>query len=119
MENKIGKIDKGAVKIGIGAGFISLLCCVSPIVLVLLGLSSVSGAIALGYSLYNNYKLYFVGASLIFLLAALYIHFKRKKICNLQGIKNNKNIIIAAVFTMILTYIFLFYFTTWLASLAS
>ena len=118
METKTEKIDKGAVKIGVGAGFVALLCCVSPIVLVLLGLTTVSGAIALGYNLYDNYKIYFVTASLIFLTAALYIHFKRKKICTLQGVRNNKNIIIVALFFMILTYIFLYYFTTWLANLA-
>ena len=116
METK--KVDRGAVKIGLGAGTIALLCCVSPIVLVLLGLTTVSGAIALGYNLYDNYKIYFISASMIFLIIALYIHFKRKKICTLQGVRNNKNIIIVALFIMILTYIFWFYFTTWLASLA-
>lgn len=112
------KVDKGAVKIGLGAGTIAILCCVSPIVLVLLGLSSVSGAIALGYFLFDNFKLYFVGASLIFLVAALYIYFKRRKICNLEGVKTHKNIIIVAVFVTTLTYIFWFNFTTWLANLA-
>lgn len=116
-ENK--NIDKGAVKIGFGAGTIALLCCVSPIVLVLLGLSTVSGAIALGYNLYDNYKVYFVGASLIFLTAALYLHFRKNKICTIEGVKTHKNIIIVAVIVMVLTYIFWYYFTTWLAGLAS
>lgn len=117
METK--KVDKVAVKIGIGAGTIALLCCVSPIVFVLLGLSSVSGAIALGYFLFDNFKLYFVGASLLFLSIALYIHFRRRKMCNLQGLKDNKNLIIVSIFVMIVTYIFWYYFTTWLANLAS
>jgi len=117
VQNKI--VDRGAVKIGLGAGTIALLCCVSPIVLVLLGLTSVSGAIALGYFLFDNFKIYFVGVSLIFLITALYIHFKKRKICTLQGVRNNKNIIIVAVFIMLLTYIFWYYFTTWLAGLAN
>ena len=113
------KENKTAVKIGVVAGFLALLCCVSPVVLVLLGLSSVSAAIALGYNLYNNYKFYFLGLSFVFLMSALYIHLRKEKVCNLQGIRRHKNMIIVAVFVTILIYIFLFYFTTWLAYLYS
>jgi len=113
------KLLKSPTKIGLFAGSIAILCCVSPVFLVLLGLSSVTAAIALGNLLFYEYKFYFIGASLIFLIAALYVYFKKEKICTLKGLKKNYNLIIIALFVATLTYIFWYYFTTWLASLAS
>jgi hypothetical protein len=105
------KSTKDAAKMGSIAGTIAILCCVSPIILVLFGLSTVTAAIALG----NNY---FIGASILFLIIAISLHLKKKNQCSVKGIQKNANVIIITIFIAILVYIFWYYFTTWLAELA-
>jgi hypothetical protein len=111
------KIDKGILGIGAGAGTIAILCCVSPIVLVLFGLSSVTAAIALGNNLFNNYKFYFIGASLLFLIIAIYYYLKKKNQCSVSGVRNNWNKILVMFVIAVIVYIFWYVFTTWLATL--
>ena len=119
-KNKLKKkIDKGILGIGAITGSIAILCCISPIILVLLGLSSVTAAIALGNNLFANYKFYFIGASLLFLFIAIYFYLKKKNQCSLSGVRKNVNQIIIIVFVAILVYILWYYFTTWLGNTAS
>lgn len=71
------------------------LCCLSPILLVLLGLSTVSFASSLADTLYGDYKWYFRIAGLIFLLGSLFWYFyKTKGICTLEKAKKQRNQII-------------------------
>ena len=112
------KEKKSIFTLGAIAGTIGILCCVSPIVLVLLGLSTVSAAIALGNNLFTNYKIYFISASVLFLAVAITFYLKKKNQCSLSGVRKNLNMIIFTVFVAVLVYIFWYYFTTWLASLA-
>jgi len=109
------KLEKKPLVIGFFAGAIGILCCISPVILVLLGLSTVTAAIAMGNNLFYNYKLYFIGASVIFLVIALALYLKQKKQCSISGVRKNLNLIILSVFIAILTYTFFYYFTTWLA----
>ena len=106
------------VSIGIASGVFSLLCCVSPIVLVLLGLSTVAGALSLSYFLFDNFKFYFLAASGIFFVVAMYIHLRRRGQCSVKGIKKNRNTIILSLIAFASTFVFLYYFTTWLGDLA-
>ncbi len=48
-------MDRPGLTLGALAGLVGIACCVSPVVLVLLGLSSVSFAIGLGNTLYYEY----------------------------------------------------------------
>lgn len=82
------------------AAFIGGLCCFTPVVVVLVGLGSVSYAITLTDLLYYEYRWAFQLAALMFLLSATGIYLytyenvcsvdemvrKRRKILNLLGI---------------------------------
>ena len=113
-EKKTGRFG---IKIGVASGIISLLCCVSPIFLVLLGLSSITGAIALGNFMFDNYKTYFISASILFFVGATIFKLKRKNQCSVSGIRKNQNMIITSAIIFVITYIFLYYFTTMLGML--
>lgn len=71
------------------------LCCLSPIILVLLGVSTVSFASSLTDTLYGDYKWAFRGVGLITLLASLAYYLNRKKgICTIDDVKRRRNEII-------------------------
>ncbi len=75
--------------------FVAGLCCFTPIVLVLLGLSSVAFASSLADTLYGQYKWVFRGVSLVLLLFALgWYFYKTEKICTLDEAKRKRNRII-------------------------
>jgi len=48
-----------ALWIGIGAGVVGILCCVSPVALFLFGISTATEAVTLGDRLYYGYNWYF------------------------------------------------------------
>jgi hypothetical protein len=90
------------------------LCCLSPVILVLLGLSTVSFASSLADTLYGEYKWYFRGVGLALLAIALVYYFRRTKgICTLDQVKKRRNEIINIVaisfIVAILGYIFFLY----------
>ena len=94
--------------------FFASLCCLSPVILVLLGLSTVSFASSLADTLYGDYKWYFRGAGLILLLIALVFYFRRTKgICTIDEAKKRRNeiinIVAVSLITAILGYIFFLY----------
>ncbi|HLC66115.1 MAG TPA: hypothetical protein VJK52_00565 [Candidatus Nanoarchaeia archaeon] len=96
------------------AAFLAGLCCFSPLVLVLLGLSSVSFASSLADSLYGTYKWLFRAAGLLFLAAALVWYFYRKEgICTLDAVKRNRtriiNTTLLAFFLVIVLYLLWLY----------
>lgn len=70
MKEKIKSIG-----IGFGSALIESLCCVGPLFLVFLGISTVSTAIGIGY-----YKLYFSPWGSYFLSPVLLITSKRKRL---------------------------------------
>jgi hypothetical protein len=89
------------------------LCCLSPLILVLLGLSTVTVASTLADTLYGDYKWVFRGIGLILLLISLWIYFRQKGICTLDQAKRHRNQIIntalIALTLGILGYIFFLY----------
>jgi len=79
---------------------IASLCCLSPVILVLLGLSTASFAGSLADTLYGEYKWYFRAAGLILLTIAIIIYLRRTKgICTLDEVKKRRNEIINLVVT--------------------
>ena len=93
---------------------IASLCCLTPIVLVLFGISTVAFAASLGDTLYYGYKWAFRGAALAFLLVALAIYFyKKENICTLHDLarKRNKVINFTAIVLIgsLLAYLFFTY----------
>jgi mercuric ion transport protein len=100
MVTRVNRImDIKAVAIGIKAGLLSSLCCVGALILVLLGIGTVSAALSL-----TQYRPYFVALGLIFMTASIWYHFKKsckdETCCNL----NKKQFIatVVAVYTIIL-----------------
>ncbi len=93
---------------------IASLCCLSPLILVLFGLSSVSFASSLADTLYGEYKWVFRAAGLLLLTAALIFYFRRSKgICTIDEAKKRRqeivNIVIITLFTGVLLYILFLY----------
>ncbi len=90
------------------------MCCLSPIILVLFGLSTVSFAGTLSDTLYGEYKWLFRAIGFIALLCSLFFYFKKKKgICTLDEAKKRRNEIINTtiilVSSAVLGYIFFLY----------
>ncbi len=93
---------------------VASLCCLSPVILVLLGISTVSFGSSLADTLYGDYKWYFRLAGLISLDVALIFYFRRSKgICTIDEAKKRRNEIIntvvLAVIGGVLGYLFFLY----------
>lgn len=77
---------------------IASLCCVSPVVVVLLGFGTVSFASSLADVLYGDYKWYFRIAGLLALTVSLALYLRRtKNICTLDDAVRRRNEIINTV----------------------
>lgn len=73
------------------------LCCLSPVVLVLLGLSTVSFAGSLADTLYGDYKWAFRLTGLLLLIASLVLYFRKRGVCTLSEAKRRRNEILNAI----------------------
>ena len=72
------------------SAFVGGLCCFAPVVLVLLGLSTVSFASSLSDTLYYGHRWAFRGMALFFLgTALLWYFYKKEKICTVDSLKRN------------------------------
>ncbi|MDP2838307.1 MAG: mercuric transporter MerT family protein [Candidatus Moranbacteria bacterium] len=90
------------------------LCCLSPIILVLLGVSTVSFASSLADTLYGDYKWVFRGIGLVALLGSLaYYLYRQKGICSIDQVRRRRNEIInyiaLTVVAGVLGYMFFLY----------
>ncbi len=90
------------------------LCCLSPVIFVLLGVSSVAAAASLSDLLYGTYKWVFRGIGLFTLAVALVVYFRKSKnICTLDQVKRQKNQIMntiaLALIVGVLGYVFFLY----------
>jgi hypothetical protein len=93
---------------------IASLCCLSPLILVLLGVSTVSFASSLADTLYGDYKWVFRGVGLIALLASLAFYLRRQKgICTIDDVKRRRNEVInylmLTLIVGVLGYLFFLY----------
>lgn len=80
------------------------LCCLSPIVVVLFGLGSVTFASTLADTLYGDYKWYFRAFGLILLLAAYVWYLRKNKgICTIDQAKRHRNEIINNILILLIT----------------
>lgn len=96
------------------AAFIGGLCCFTPIVLVLFGISTVSFAASLSDTLYGTYKWAFRSVALLFLAIALYWYiYKKEKVCTIDELKKKRrkviNIILITIIGAALAYIIWLY----------
>jgi hypothetical protein len=76
------------------SAFIGGLCCFAPVVLVLLGISSLTFAISLTDLLYGQYVWAFRGlAFLLLAIGLMWYFYKKENICSLDEAKRNKQLI--------------------------
>lgn len=106
---------KGIFLISGLAALIGGLCCVTPVVLVLLGLASISAAASLGNVLYGEYRWAFRIAALGFLALTLWVYFRRRGICTLDQARRARNRIINTSLVVMITAIGMYIFWTYFA----
>ena len=90
------------------------LCCLTPVILVLLGISTVSFASSFADVLYGDYKWGFRLLGIVTLLGSLaYYLYRQKGVCSLNEVKRRRNEIInyvaLTVIVGVLGYIFFLY----------
>jgi hypothetical protein len=112
-------MDRAGLRLGALAGLVGIACCVSPVVLVLLGLASVSFAINLGNTLYDEYGWYFRGAALLFAVAGALGVLRGRNACSLRGARALWRLLLAVGASMVLVYVALYWLTSYLAQRAS
>ncbi len=93
---------------------VASLCCLSPVILVLLGVASASFASSLADTLYGEYKWVFRAVGLLALLGSLYYYLTRKKgICTIDEVKKRRNEVInylaLTLIVGVLGYLFFLY----------
>jgi hypothetical protein len=104
--------------LGAIAGLIGIGCCVYPLALVLLGLSSAAVAVDLANVLFDEWGWAFKSAGMAFALAGLWIQRRRARACPVDArptLTRNALWIAAAG---VATYAVFYAFTTWLGGLA-
>ncbi len=106
---------KGVLVISAVAGLIGGLCCVTPVVLVLLGLASISVAADLGNVLYGEYRWVFRLTALAFLALALWVYFRRRGICTVDQARRERNRIVNASLVVVIGAIGVYIFWTYIA----
>ena len=112
-------MDRAGLTLGALAGLVGIACCVSPVVLVLLGLSSVSFAISLGNTLYYEYGWYFRGAALLLAAGGVMGILRRRGSCTLRGARVQWRLLISVVLLMVAVNAALYGLTSYLARAAS
>lgn len=105
---------KGIFLLSALAAFIGGLCCLAPVVLVLLGLGTLAFANSLGNVLYGEHRWAFRIAALAFLALALAVYFRKRGICTLDQARRERNRILNTSLVVLLfatgIYIFWTYF---------
>ncbi len=101
------------------------LCCLSPVILVLVGVASASFASSLADTLYGDYKWVFRGVGIVALLLSLYYYLTRKKgICTIDEAKRRRNeiinylaltLIVGVLGYLFFLYVVVHYIGVWLA----
>jgi len=120
-------MDRAGLKIGLLAGLVGISCCVSPVVMVLLGLASVSFAISLGNTLYYQYGWYFRAAALALATAGVIgilrgrnaCTLRGRNACTLRGARAQWRLFLTVALAMATVYVFLYWLTSYLARSAS
>jgi len=105
--------------LGTIAGLIGIGCCVYPVTLVLLGVSSAAAAVDLANNLYHEWGWAFKAAGAAFALAALWIQRRRARSCPVDARPSLMRTMLWVAGAGVVTYAAFYGFTTWLGSLAT
>ena len=116
MNQSAGQSDRrGVLVISALAGLIGGLCCVTPIVLVLLGLASITVAADIGNALYGDYRWIFRLVALAFMGLALWFYFRRRGICTLDQARRERNRIVNTSLVVLIFAVGIYIFWTYFA----
>ena len=107
------EVTKG-IKFGLLSGLAGIMCCVSPVVLVLLGIATAAEAVTLGDTLYYGYAWFFRAFGLAVAAIAAVLYLRRRRMCTLAGARRSWRLLAVLVVAGIGTYIGLFWFTKYL-----
>lgn len=104
--------------------FLASLCCLSPIILVLLGVSTISFAGSLTDVLYGQYKWIFRIFGILALFGSLAFYLYRKKgVCTIDDVKRRRNeiinyvalsLVVGVLGYMFFLYVVVHYIGVWL-----
>jgi hypothetical protein len=93
-----------ALGVSVLGGLLASLCCLTPIVMVLLGLASISVANDWGNLLYGDYKWHFRLVAVVFVAAALVVYYRRQGVCTLDQAKRQRNRIVNSIILTLVTF---------------
>ena len=93
---------------------VASLCCLTPIVVVLAGLGTVTFASSLADTLYGDYKWVFRGIGLVLVIVAIVVYLRRQRgICTIDEVKKRRteifNIVVISLATAVAGYFFFLY----------
>ena len=107
------EVTKG-IKFGLLSGLAGIMCCVSPVVLVLLGIATAAEAVTLGDTLYYGYAWFFRAFGLAVAAIAVVLYLRRRRRCTLAGARRSWRLLAVLPAAAVGTYIGLFWFTKYL-----
>ena len=107
------QVRKGVV-LGLVSGLVAISCCVSPVVLVLVGVATAAEAVSLGNTLYYTYGWLFRGAGLLVASVALFLYLRQRRSCNVRGTYHYRRMVLTLVLTGGVTYAGMFWLTKYL-----
>ena len=99
---------------GLASGLVAITCCVSPVVLVLLGVATAAEAVTLGDTLYYTYGWYFRAAGLGVAALAVILFLRGRGACDVRGACHYRRMLIVLVASGAATYAGLFWLTKYL-----
>ncbi len=105
---------RAGVLMGVVSGLAGITCCVSPVVLALLGIATAAEAVSLGDTLYYEYGWYFRGAGLAVAAIAVVLYLRRRGACSIDGAVRYRRTLFVLGLSAVLTYAGLFWFTKYL-----
>ena len=105
---------KRGVLMGVASGLVAITCCVSPVVLALLGIATAAEAVTLGDTLYYDYGWYFRAAGLAVAALAVVLFLRGRGVCNVRGAYRYRRMLIVLAASAVATYAGLFWFTKYL-----
>jgi uncharacterized membrane protein len=81
------------------------LCCLAPLVLVLLGISTVAFGASLADNLYGNYRWGFRILGVLALAGSLFIYFRSKGVCTIDQAKRRRKFLINTIFLSVVVFV--------------
>ena len=112
--NAADKSLKRGLLMGMASGLVAITCCVSPVVLVLLGVATAAEAVTLGDTLYYEYGWYFRAAGLGVATLAVVLFLRGRGACSVRGAYRYRRMLIVLMASAVATYAGLFWFTKYL-----